>query len=182
MLRAGIAFTTTQVAAASAGLSWAMVDLITHRKITGLGFASGMVAGLVAITPAAGHVSVGAALIIGILAGVICFCGVSLKSKFGYDDSLDVFGVHGIGGMWGALATGIFVTIGSNLPGLIDGGAAQFLLQVLGVVVAILIAGIGTFIIASIITLIQGPMRASEREETLGLDLTQHGERGFQLY
>jgi len=84
--------------------------------------------------------------------------------------------------MWGALATGIFVTIGSNLPGLIDGGAAQFLLQVLGVVVAILIAGIGTFIIASIITLIQGPMRASEREETLGLDLTQHGERGFQLY
>ena len=182
MIRAGIAFTTTQVAAASAGLSWAMVDLLTHRKITGLGLASGMVAGLVAITPAAGHVSVGAALVIGFLAGVICFFGVSLKSKFGYDDSLDVFGVHGIGGMWGALATGIFVTIGSNLPGVIDGGVDQFLLQLLGVIVAILIAGSGTFIIASVLSRIQGPMRVSEREETLGLDLTQHGERGFQLY
>ena len=182
MVRAGIAFTTTQVATASAALSWAMVDYFTHGKITGLGLASGMVAGLVAITPAAGHVSVVAAIFIGLLAGVICYLGVSLKTKFGYDDSLDVFGVHGIGGMWGSLATGIFVTIGSDLKGLIDGGFRQFFLQVIGVIVAIIIASVGTFIVASIVSLIQGTMRAPEREESLGLDLTQHGERGFQLY
>lgn len=182
MIRAGIAFTTTQVAAASAALSWAMIDYFAHGKITGLGLASGMVAGLVAITPAAGHVSVGASLIIGLLAGIICYFGVSLKTRFGYDDSLDVFGVHGIGGMWGALATGIFVTIGSDLRGVIDGEFSQFFLQVQGVIVAIMIAGVGTFIVASIVRLIQGTMRASKREENLGLDLTQHGERGFQLY
>lgn len=177
MTRAGIAFTTTQVAAASASLMWAIIDFTLHRKITGLGLASGMVAGLVAITPAAGHVSVGASIIIGLLAGLFCFVAVSLKGKFGYDDALDVFGVHGIGGMWGALATGLFVSIGSDLTRM-----AQFVLQVQGVIVAVIYAVVGTLIVGSITHLISGSMRVSDREETLGLDLTQHGERGFQLY
>ncbi|RMD59081.1 MAG: ammonium transporter [Nitrospirae bacterium] len=177
MKRAGIAFTTTQVAAASAALMWALIDLTSHKKITGLGVASGMVAGLVAITPAAGHVSVISAIIIGLLAGFLCYIAVSLKANLGYDDSLDVFGVHGVGGMWGALATGLFVSIGSELPRM-----KQFILQAQGVVVAIIFASLGTFIIALIVNAITKGLRVSEREETLGLDLSQHGEQGFQLY
>jgi Amt family ammonium transporter len=182
MVRAGIAFTTTQIAAATAALTWSIIDMILHKKVTAVGLASGMVAGLVAITPAAGHVTVSAALLIGMLAGIICFIGVSVKTKFGYDDSLDVFGVHGIGGMWGALATGLFVTIGSNLQGLLYGGGQQFFLQVLGVILAIVCAGIGTLLIGGFVTLVMGSMRVSDREEMLGLDLSQHGEHSFQLY
>jgi Amt family ammonium transporter len=177
MTRAGIAFTTTQVAAASAALMWAVIDFTMHRKITGLGLASGMVAGLVAITPAAGHVSVGASIIIGLFAAFFCYIAVALKSKFGYDDSLDVFGVHGVGGMWGALATGLFVSIGSDLTRM-----SQFALQIQGVVVAIIFAAIGSAVVAFITNLISGGLRVTDREETLGLDLSQHGERGFQLY
>ena len=181
MLRAGLAFATTQIAASSAALVWMIIEWIWHGKPTGIGLASGMVAGLVAITPAAGHVEPISALIIGALAGMICFAGVLLKDKFGYDDTLDVFGVHGIGGIVGALATGLFVTIGSEHIGLFVGGdATQFMLQLLGVGFGILYAALGTFIIGFAIHKTLG-LRISAKEETLGLDITQHGESSFQL-
>lgn len=181
MLRAGLAFTTTQIAAATAALVWILIEWIWHGKPTGLGLATGMVAGLVAITPAAGHVSPTMALVIGILAGLFCFLGVLLKGKFNYDDTLDVFGVHGIGGIVGALATGLFVTIGSEHLGLfITGESTQFLLQLQGVVFSIIYAVIGTLIVGFIVDKTMG-LRVSKQEEILGLDITQHGESSFKL-
>ncbi len=181
MLRAGLAFTTTQIAASAAALVWMITEWILHGKPTGLGLASGMVAGLVAITPAAGHVEPMAALLIGAVSGLGCFGGVILKNVFGYDDTLDVFGVHGIGGIIGALATGLFVTVGSANLGLFAGGdSTQFLLQLLGVGTGIVYAGVGTLILGFIVDKTMG-LRVQEKEETLGLDLTQHGERGSSL-
>lgn len=181
MLRAGLAFTTTQIAASTAALVWIIIEWIWHGKPTSVGLASGMVAGLVGITPAAGHVSPGAALLIGILAGSVCFGTVILKSKFSYDDTLDVFGVHGMGGLIGALATGLLVTVGSDNLGLfINGSATQFVLQIIGVVSGIAYSVVGTFIIALVVDKTMG-LRVSPKEETLGLDQTQHGESGFLL-
>ncbi len=181
MLRAGLAFTTTQIAASTAALVWILIEWMWHGKPTGLGLASGMVAGLVAITPAAGHVEPLSALLIGALAGLGCFGGVLLKEVFGYDDSLDVFGVHGIGGIIGALATGLFVTVGSDHAGLfVGGGFTQFGLQLQGVAVGIAYAAVGTIVLGWIIHKTMG-LRVDKKEETLGLDLTQHGETGFQL-
>jgi Amt family ammonium transporter len=181
MLRAGLAFTTTQIAASTAALVWMMVEWKMHGKPTGLGLASGMVAGLVAITPAAGHVEPLAALVIGAISGLGCFGGVIAKNIFGYDYTLDVFVVHGIGGIIGALATGLFVTVGSDYTGLFVGGdSTQFLLQLLGVGVGIAYAAVGTLVLGFLIDKVMG-LRVHEKEETLGLDLTQHGERGFLL-
>lgn len=186
---AGSAFMTTQVAAATAGLVWIIIEWFAIGKPTALGFATGAVAGLVAITPGAGFVDVGAALIIGGAVSVISYFAIKLKSKFGYDDTLDVFGVHGIGGIWGAIAVGLFAnnTVNSALVnadkspinGLFVGGGATLLIkQFTSIGIAVVIAVVGTLLIGSILKA-AGILRATETEEDLGLDQTQHGEEAY---
>jgi ammonia channel protein AmtB len=175
---AGLAFTTTQTAAAAAGLMWMLVERWHHGKVTSLGLASGIVAGLVAITPAAGHVRVWGALIIGSLSSVVCYWAVQLKSKFKYDDSLDAFGVHGVGGILGALLTGVLCF--QPVKGAIFGNFEQLGKQFVGVGDAIVYAGVGTFLIASLLKRTWG-LRTSEQEERDGLDLHVHGERGYHF-
>ncbi|MCB1324568.1 MAG: ammonium transporter [Leptospiraceae bacterium] len=181
MLRAGLAFTTTQIAASAAALTWILIEWIAHGKPTGIGLASGMVAGLVAITPAAGHVTPMSALVLGIASGALCYAAVMAKGRLGYDDTLDVFGVHGIGGIVGALGTGLLVTIGSqHLGWFVGGDIQQFKLQALGVGFGIVFAGLGTLILGALVHFTIG-FRVTSKEETLGLDLTQHGEAGINL-
>jgi Amt family ammonium transporter len=186
------AFVVTHFAAASAALGWMFAEWIRHGKPTVLGALSGAVAGLVGITPASGFVTPMAALIIGVVASVGCFLMVTeVKKRFGYDDSLDVFGVHGTGGTIGALLTGVFATkainpifkdsAGNPLPvGLVDGNAAQVLNQLIGVIVSIALAIVGSFIILKALDSTIG-LRVSEDDEVTGLDLTQHGEEGYNL-
>jgi Amt family ammonium transporter len=180
---AAAAFVTTHVAAATASLTWMFAEWIHHGKPTTLGAASGAVAGLVAITPAAGFVSPVSALIIGGLAGVICYGGVMLKAKLGYDDSLDVVGIHGVGGTWGALATGLFASTVVNpdgANGLFLGNPGQLWIQFLSVVVTCLFAFVMTFVILKVLDLIMG-LKVSEEEEVRGLDVTQHSEAGYSF-
>ncbi|HKQ48472.1 MAG TPA: ammonium transporter [Phycisphaerae bacterium] len=173
---ATLAFTTTQTAAAAAALAWLVIEWWHRGKATSLGVASGIIAGLVAITPAAGHVEPVAALVIGAVASLLCYGAVQLKGRLGYDDSLDAFGVHGVGGIWGALATGIFCTI--PVKGLIDGNAGQFGLQALGVVAAAAYAFVGTLIIGGALKATIG-LRCTDQQERDGLDIMVHGERGY---
>lgn len=169
--RAGMAMVTTQVATAMAALAWMFAEWATKKKPSVLGIASGAVAGLVAITPAAGFVDVKGALIIGLAAGVVCFWGATgLKHMMGYDDSLDAFGVHGVGGILGALLTGIFAV--KDIGGA-DGSLAT---QALGVGVTIVYCGIVTFILLKLVNLAIG-LRVAEDEEREGLDVVLHGER-----
>ncbi len=176
---AGLAFTTTQSAAASAGLAWMAVERWHHGKVTSLGLASGIVAGLVAVTPAAGHIKPWAALLLGAMASVVCYAAVQLKNRLGYDDSLDAFGVHGVGGILGALMTGLFCF--TPVKGLFSGGdVSQFGKQALGVGVAIAFAGGGTFVIASLLKPLMG-LRTTDQEERDGLDIHVHGERGYHF-
>lgn len=180
---AAAAFVTTHVAAGTASLSWMFAEWIHHGKPTTLGAASGAVAGLVAITPAAGFVSPVAALIIGGLAGVICYGGVMAKSRLGYDDSLDVVGIHGVGGTWGALATGLFASTVVNpdgANGLFFGNPGQLWIQFLSVVVTCIFAFAMTFAILKILDLIMG-LKVSREEEIQGLDVTQHSEAGYSF-
>jgi Amt family ammonium transporter len=180
---AAAAFVTTHVAAGTASLSWMFAEWIHHGKPTTLGAASGAVAGLVAITPAAGFVSPVAALIIGGLAGVICYGGVMAKSRLGYDDSLDVVGIHGVGGTWGALATGLFASTVVNpdgANGLFFGNPGQLWIQFLSVVVTCIFAFAMTFAILKILDLIMG-LKVSKEEEVQGLDVTQHSEAGYSF-
>jgi len=153
-----------------------------HGKPTVLGAASGCVAGLVAITPAAGFVSAMPALAIGLIGGAVCFISVSTaKAKFGYDDSLDAFGVHGVGGTWGALATGLFASKAVNesgADGLLFGNAAQFTTQLIGVAASWAFAIAMTFVIIKLLSLFMD-IRADESQELQGLDVTEHGERGY---
>ena len=178
------AFVVTNTAAAAAGLSWALLEWMRNGKPTMFGVASGAVAGLVAITPAAGFVSVIPAIIIGLLVSVFCFTAVSfIKPKFGYDDSLDAFGVHCVGGIWGALATGLFASKAVNpagANGLFFGNPQQFLIQLFTVVVTIVYAFVVTLIIYKVVDKLMG-VRVSEREELIGLDLTQHRERAYTV-
>ena len=181
------AFVATHFASAAAALSWLAVEWIRLGKPTVLGAISGAVAGLVAITPAAGFVTPIAALIIGILAGAICyFMTSSVKRRFGYDDSLDVFGIHGAGGTLGALLTGIFATravnpIFKDAPvGLLDGHAAQVFNQAVGVLVSMVIAIIGSLIILKLVDAMIG-LRVTREDEIIGLDISQHGEEGYEL-
>jgi len=179
---AASAFVVTHIAAAAATVSWVATEWAHHGKPTILGAASGCVAGLVAITPAAGFVSPIPAVIIGLAAGVICYLAVSvLKAKLGYDDALDAFGVHGIGGTWGALATGLFASKAVNpagADGLFYGDPSQFVTQLTGVGVSWAFAAIATFIILKVLmTFMQ--VRADEEQEVQGLDITEHGERGY---
>lgn len=182
---AATAFITTNTAAAAAALSWITAEWLHHGKPTALGAASGLVAGLVAITPAAGFVTPLSAIIIGLVGGVVCYLGVSvLKAKLGYDDALDAFGCHGIGGTWGAIATGIFASKAVNefgADGLLLGNFELFKAQIIGVVATYLFAGIGTFVILKLVNLVCS-LRASAEEEELGLDITQHGEDAYPEY
>jgi len=178
------AFVVTNTAAAAAGLSWALIEWIHNGKPTMFGAASGAVAGLVAITPAAGFVSVVPAIAIGILVSVFCFIAVSLiKPKLGYDDSLDAFGVHCVGGIWGALATGLFASKAVNAAGndgLFFGNPKQFLVQLSAVAVTLIYSFVVTFVIYKLVDFIFG-VRVSEKEELIGLDLTQHRERAYTI-
>lgn len=180
---AAIAFATTNTAAATAGLTWAAIEWFYRGKPTVLGAITGTVAGLVAITPASGYVSVASAMIIGIVAGFACYWGVNaLKPKFGYDDALDVFGVHGIGGTWGAIATGLFASKAVNpagADGFFRGNPEQLLNQNIGVLSCWLMASVGTFVILKVVNVFS-PLRVSEEEEKIGIDLAFHGEVGYR--
>lgn len=178
------AFVVTHTATAAAGLSWALLEWKKNGKPTILGTASGAVAGLVAITPASGFVDVIGAIWIGLLVGVFCFLAVSwLKPKFGYDDSLDAFGVHCIGGTWGALATGIWATKTINSAGgngLLFGNPQQLFIQLQAVLFTLVYSFVATFLIIKIMDMVMG-VRVSQEEEVMGLDLTQHHERAYTI-
>ena len=179
---AGSAFVTTHMAAATAMLAWLFVEWKLHGKPTTLGAASGAVAGLVAITPAAGFVGVIPSVLIGLGAGIFCYFGVSLKSRFGYDDSLDVVGIHGIGGIWGALATGLFATKAVNAAGadgLFYGNPGQLWVQFVSVVATLAFSFIVTYALLKIVGAIT-PLRVTEEEEEAGLDVSQHSESAYQ--
>lgn len=171
---AGLAFATTQAAAAAAGLTWMLIERQHHGKVTSLGLASGIVAGLVAVTPAAGHIKPIYALLMGSLSSVVCYAAVQLKGRLGYDDSLDAFGVHGVGGILGALLTGVFCF----MP--VQGSWEQLGKQALGVAVALVFSASVTWLIAAGLKRVWG-LRTGEQEERDGLDLHVHGERGYHL-
>ncbi|TCV88204.1 ammonium transporter [Sulfurirhabdus autotrophica] len=176
--RAGMAMVVTQIAAAAAALAWMFAEWMSKGKPSVLGIASGAVAGLVAITPASGFVGPMGALVIGLVSGVVCFWGAtSLKRMMGYDDSLDAFGVHGIGGIVGAILTGVFAVknIGGT-AGMLEGNGGQVMTQILGVGATLIYGAIATFIILKVIDAIIG-LRVSEEEEREGLDIALHGER-----
>lgn len=173
---AGLAMTTTTIAPAAAGLSWMVAEWIHSGKPSALGFGSGVVAGLVVITPAAGFVQPGAALILGLVAGLVCYGGVMLKAKLKYDDSLDAFGVHGIGGTTGAILTGVFATVGAK--GLLAGDVKQFMTQLVAVGAAGAYAFIVTLVIAFVLHKTIG-LRVEKEDEIMGLDQTQHSESGY---
>jgi Amt family ammonium transporter len=181
---AGSAFLVTNTSAAMGALGWMFVEWWVTKKPTVLGIASGVVAGLVAITPAAGFVDLPASLVIGLIAGILGFFSVSvLKNKIGYDDSLDAFGVHGMCGMWGALATGIFANPAINEvgKGLLFGNPKQLYIQVVSILGTILYTAVGTLIIVYITRFVTGGLRVDEENEIVGLDNTIHGERAFEI-
>jgi len=177
------AFVVTHIATAAAALSWVMAEWIYKNKPTTLGVASGAVAGLVGITPASGFVGPMAALAIGAGAGVFCYAGVLSKGRFGYDDSLDVVGIHGIGGTWGALATGLFASKAINDAGengLFFGNPGLLGIQAMTVAVTWVYAFVATLIILKVLDWTIG-LRVSEEEEETGLDLSQHNEVGYNF-
>jgi Amt family ammonium transporter len=175
------AFVVTNTATAAAALGWMFTEWAHRGKPTVLGAASGAVAGLVAITPASGFVGPISSIMIGIGAGVICYFAVVVKNRFGYDDALDVFGVHGIGGTWGALATGLFaskaVNPGGN-DGLFFGNPGQMIPQILAVSATWILAIVGTFIVLKVVDIVMG-LRLAKEEEVTGLDLSQHNESAY---
>ena len=178
------AFLNTNTAAAAAAITWMILDWIENKVPTVLGVITGIVAGLVAITPAAGYVKPMAAIVIGACGSIFGFIFVTkIKAQFGYDDSLDVFGVHGIAGIVGALATGLFATKQINpggANGLFYGNPKQFLIQGLAVAVAVVFSAVGTFIIFKVVDVVIG-LRVDNDDEYIGLDLTQHHEAGYTL-
>ncbi len=177
------AFVNTHFAAAAAMIGWLLIEWLKDGKASVLGGITGAVAGLVAITPASGFVTSMHALIIGLLAGGICYLAVAvIKAKFGYDDSLDAFGVHGVGGTLGAILTGVFASnsIQEGSTGLLEGNTSQFVNNFLGVLVTWVFAAVATFIILKITDAICG-VRVSEADEQQGLDITQHGEEAYDL-
>ena len=181
---AGFAMLTTQIATATAAVTWVVIEWVIHKKPSALGVASGAIAGLVAITPACGNVGPGGAMVIGLISAGCCFIGATkLKYMFGYDDSLDAFGVHGIGGTVGAILAGIFCA--PALGGLGFGGdntgiGQQMYAQIIGVVVTYVYSGVLSYILLKIIDKVIG-LRVSAEEETEGLDIASHGERGYNL-
>lgn len=180
---AGNAFIATNTAAAAAMISWVIIDYIKTGKPTVLGAISGAIAGLVAITPAAGFVTVQAAVIIGLVTSVVSYLSISyLKPKLGYDDALDVFGIHGMSGLWGAIATGLFAApfINELGTGLIYGNPGQLLTQIIAVVVVAAYSFVATLIIGKIIDKVMG-LRVENKEEIEGLDIKLHEETGYRI-
>ncbi len=180
---AGSAFLATHLATSAAVVSWVIMDRIFNGKPTVLGAATGAVAGLVAITPASGFVTVGGAIVIGLVVSVICWVMVSyVKQKFGYDDALDAFGVHGIGGTWGAIATGLFAApvIQSTASGAFYGNPKQVLIQLAGVGATFVWSFVITFVLLKITQAVVG-IRVSGTEEDIGLDLTEHNEKAYTV-
>lgn len=180
------AFVATHLAAAAGVLTWAGAEWITRGKPSILGACSGAVAGLVCVTPACGMVTPIAGIILGAAAGIVCYLACFMKAKLGYDDSLDAFGVHGVGGTLGAVLTGVFATAsvipGANGPqGLLEGNVKQFANQLVGAGAAIVIGIIGTLILLKIVDVLVG-LRVSQVDEMQGLDLSQHGEEGYITY
>ncbi|MEW6667421.1 MAG: ammonium transporter [Thermodesulfobacteriota bacterium] len=178
---AASAFVVTHIASAVAALSWIFVETLHRGKPTTLGAASGAVAGLVAITPGSGFVGPMAAVVIGLLGGAICYGGVMLKSRLGYDDSLDVVGIHGLGGTWGALATGLFASKAINdagANGLFYGNPSQLLVQFIAVVATVVFAFVMTLILLKVVSLVLG-IRVGDEDEEKGLDITLHNEKGY---
>ncbi|HBC85745.1 MAG TPA: ammonia channel protein [Lentisphaeria bacterium] len=179
---AASAFVVTHVATAAAGLAWAIMDLVFNKRSTVLGVITGAVAGLVAITPASGFVTPMGAIVIGLGSGVICYISVSFcKAKFGYDDSLDAFGVHGIGGIWGAIATGLFATTAINSAGangLFYGNPGQLMIQLKAVAITMVYAFVVSYALFWIVDKLFG-LRTGEHEERVGLDLTEHREAAY---
>ena len=179
-----VAFVNTNTAAAAAAVVWAILSYVHTGRISAVGVATGVVAGLVAVTPAAGWVGPAGAFAIGIGAGVICHYAVhyEIVHKLGIDDSLEVFAVHGIGGIWGALATGIFAwgALTDSSGGLVNGNAGHFVANLIAVVVTLLYSGIVSFIILFVLDKIPGlGLRVSNQEEDIGIDIAEHGERGY---
>jgi Amt family ammonium transporter len=185
---AAVAFVATTVATSSGGLTWLLVEWVLRGKPTAVGIASGFLAGLVGITPAAGFVTPIGAILIGSITAVCCFIAVSLRAKFKFDDSLDTFSVHGVGGTVGAMLTGVFATKAANLMkdakgaeinlGLLDGNAGQIWIQFLGVATTYVFAAIATFIILQILKLFMD-LRVAPSIEEQGIDLPVHGEEGY---
>ncbi len=180
------AFMTSAVASASALLSWMLIDAVKSRKTTLVGASTGLVVGLVAITPGAGFVPLWASFIIGGLVSPICYFGVALvKKKLKIDDALDAFGCHGIGGIWGGVATGIFadrsVNSAARWNGLLSGDYHLFVAQLIGILVTIAVAVAGTLICAAVVRIFT-PLRVNEREERIGLDISQHGESAYPSF
>jgi Amt family ammonium transporter len=177
------AFVATHIASAAATLTWMLTEWLTRGKPTVLGAASGAVAGLVAITPASGYVGPLSAIVIGGVGGILCYHACNLKTRLGYDDSLDVVGVHGVGGTWGALATGLFASKAINDAGgngLFFGNPGQLLVQALSVLVTIVFAFAGSLLLLKIVDAVIG-LRVHEEDEVLGLDLSQHDESAYTL-
>ena len=182
---AGHAFMVTAVAASTALLSWMLIDVIAGKKTTLIGACTGAIAGLVGITPGAGFVPVWAALIIGALISPICYFSIKLiKNKFKFDDALDAFGCHGIGGIFGGIMTGIFADPRINSmasKGLIFGETGQFYAQIISILISIAVAVVGTLICAAIVKLFT-PLRVSKHDELIGLDMSEHGEVAYPSY
>lgn len=178
---AGSAFVATHTAAAAATVMWMVVEWVHRGKPTVLGAASGAVAGLATVTPASGFVGPISALVIGLMAGGCCYFAVVWKGKFGYDDSLDVVGIHGVGGVLGILATGLFAskTINSaGADGLFFGNPGQFPIQALTVLAVAVFSFVGTYVLLKLVNGMTG-LRVSPEDEALGLDLSQHNERAY---
>ena len=178
------AFVATNTAGATAGLVWAFLDRMFSKRPTMLGIITGAVAGLAAVTPASGFVTVGGAMWIGLGSAVICFISVSfVKSRLGYDDSLDAFGVHGVGGIWGTLAAGLWATKAVNpagADGLFYGNPAQFIVQLKATLLIAVYSFAGSWALLKLVDLVMG-LRVTEQEEQIGLDLTQHREVGYTV-
>jgi len=177
------AFVATHLAAAAGTVAWAGMEWLQRGKPSILGACSGAVAGLVCITPASGSCNPLSGILIGIAAGVVCYFACNMKSKFGYDDALDAFGVHGVGGTLGALLTGVFATaavvIAADGPqGLLEGNAGQMVNQIVGALAAIAVAIVGSLILLKILDAVMG-LRVTQQEELQGLDVSQHGEEGY---
>ncbi|CAI3599874.1 MAG: ammonium transporter [Clostridium neonatale] len=180
------AFMTTNTSAACAMLTWMLIEKVKHGKPTVLGAATGAVVGLVAITPGAGFVPLWSSIIIGALVSPICFFFMGkVKSKFGYDDALDAFGCHGIGGIWGGIATGLFtqksINSAAQWNGLFFGDTKLFVAQIMSIIITIVFAGVMTFIIVKVIKLF-GDIRVSEDSEAEGLDITEHSESAYPSF
>ena len=178
---AASAFTVTNIAAAAATVTWVLASYLHSRKVSVVGAACGAVAGLVAITPASGYVTPGGALIIGLVAGGLCFSATLLRARSRVDDALDVFAVHGVGGMFGAIATGVFAstTVQAAYSGLLDGNPQQLVTQFVAVAATVAYAAVGTFVIVKVVDLVLG-LRVAEKDEEVGLDISVHGEAAYQ--